>query len=375
MVQTVSGDQKTIDQVKYIFSILSVVATIATISCNDENTSNRSHNLELVDDYSERIDSLIQTKAPHFFNGVILISKDDDIVYEKAYGYSDFDTKEPMALEDKVRIFSNSKQITAVLILKEVEQGTIDLYQPIRGYLPNFNQPWADSVSVHQLLNMSSGVTDINKPLAFAPGTDFHYSNPAYGLLGRIIESVKGKKFAEVANSLFVELGMNNTYAHEFGQSDSNLIDGHWIFEDDFRIATFDEYNYTKASWEEMLPGGGIVSNAYDLNLWDKKLHNGRILKEETYHLMITSEVMDNTEIDKNLKYGYGVNINENEPIKYIGHRGRGMGFVNIKLYVPDKKLDIMVLENVYHDHEDPNIVYHFETQIRDIILHSNLVK
>ena len=90
---------------------------------------------------------------------------------------------------------------------------------------------------------------------------------------------------------------------------------------------------------------------------------------------MITSDVLDTTEIDKNLKYGYGVNINENEPITYIGHRGRGMGFVNFKFYVPNKKLDVIILENVYHDHEDPKVVYHFETKIRDIVLRSNLVK
>lgn len=358
----------------FVFRILLVLLIISSISCKNKNADTSSQNIGLADDYSERIDSLIQTKEPRFFNGVILIRKGDDIVYEKEYGYSDFDTKKPISLKDKLRIFSNSKQITAVLILKEVENGTIDLHKPIKNYLPNFNQSWSDSVTVHHLLNMSSGVTDTKKPLAFEVGTGFHYSNPAYGLLGRIIENVKGKKFAEVANSLFVELGMKNTYAYEFGQSDPDLIDGHWIFKDDLKIATFDEYNYTEKSWEEMLPGGGMVSNAYDLSLWDKKLHNGRILKDKTYNLMITSDVLDNTEIDKGLKYGYGVNINENEPIKYIVHRGRGMGFVNIKLYVPDKKLDLIVLENVYLDHEDPNKVYYFETKIRDIILSSNLV-
>ncbi|MEL7123665.1 MAG: serine hydrolase domain-containing protein [Bacteroidota bacterium] len=360
---------------KYILKMSLVLVTISMFSCNKNDTAKDIQNIALADDYLERIDSLIQIKEPHFFNGVILISKDDDIVYKKEYGYSDFDTKKPISLENKFRIFSNSKQVTAVLILREVENGTIDLHKPIKNYLPNFNPSWADSVTIHHLLNMSSGVTDINKPLAFELGTDFYYSNPAYGLLSRILENVKGKKFAEVANSLFRELDMKNSYAYEFGQTDANLIDGHWIFEDDFRIATFEEYKFTEESWKEFLPGGGMVSNAYDLNLWDKKLHNGGILKEETYHLMITTDVIDNTEIDKDLKYGYGVNINENEPIKYIGHRGRGMGFVNIKIYVPDKKLDIIVLENVYHDHEDPKVVYHFETKIRDIVLSSNLVK
>lgn len=356
---------------QYTFRISVILVAFAVISCNDKS----SKKIAVVDDYSERIDSVIRTTHPHFFNGVILITKDDDIVYQKEYGYADFDTKTPISLEDKFWIFSNSKQITAVLILKAVENGIIELHNPIRDYLPDLKQAWADSVTVHHLLNMSSGVTSIGEPLAFAPGTGFHYSNPAYGLLGRIIENVTGDTYAEVANSLFVELGMKNTYSHEFGMADSSLISGHWILEDDFRVATFEEYNFTEESWEEFLPGGGIISNAHDLNLWDRELHNGGILKAATYDLMITSNVMDTTEIDKNLKYGYGVNINENEPMRYIGHRGRGMGFVNFKFYVPDKKLDVIVLENVYHDHEDPNIVYHFETKIRDIVLSSNLVK
>ncbi|MBP2833092.1 beta-lactamase family protein [Aquimarina sp. U1-2] len=329
----------------------------------------------MADNYSKRIDSLIQVKEPHFFNGVILITKDDKTVYKKEHGYSDLDKKELISLDDKFRIWSNSKQITAVLILKEVEKGTIDLHKPIKEYLPNFNQPWADSVTVHHLLNMSSGVTDIQKPLAFELGTDFHYSNPSYGLLSRILENITGKKFAELANSLFAELGMENSYAYKYGQNDTDLIDGHWIFEDDFRTATFEEYEFTKKSWEEMLPGGGMVSNAYDLNLWDKKLHNGGLLKNETYALMTTSDVIDNSDVDKGLKYGYGVNIDESYPLKYIGHRGRGMGYVSFKFYVPEKNLDVIILENVYHDHEDPNVVYHFETQIRNIVMNSNLVK
>ncbi|MEM7574645.1 MAG: serine hydrolase domain-containing protein [Bacteroidota bacterium] len=360
---------------KYIFRILLSILCISAISCENNNSDNSVQDEELTDDYSERIDSLVQIKEPHFFNGVILITKEDEVVYKKEYGYSDFDQKEPISLDNKFRIWSNSKQITAVLILREVENGNIDLHKPIRDYLPDLGQSWADSVTTHHLLNMSSGVTDIQEPLAFELGTDFYYSNPAYGLLSKILENVRGEKFTEVANSFFAELGMNNSYAFEYGQSDAGLIDGHWIFEDGFRIATFEEYNYTEESWEEMLPGGGMVSNAYDLNLWDKKLHNGGLLEDATYHLMTTSEVIDNSVIDRGLKYGYGVNIDEDQALRYIGHRGRGMGYVNFKFYVPEKKLNVIILENVYHDHEDPNVVYHFETEIRNIVMSSKLVK
>ncbi|GAA0871369.1 serine hydrolase domain-containing protein [Gangjinia marincola] len=324
---------------KKIFQILLLFILLPITGCSEKkNKPNTLKEDQTIDDYSARIDSLIQTKEPHFFNGVILITKDDEVVYKKEYGYSDFETKKPISLDDKFRIWSNSKQITAVLILREVEKGTIDLQKPISEYLPDFDQSWANTVTVHHLLNMSSGITDIDQPLAFEPGTDFYYSNPAYGLLGKIIEKVTNRKFAAMANSLFAQLGMENSYAFEYGHTDAELIDGYWIFEDDFRIATFEEYEYTKESWQEMLPAGGMVSNAYDLSLWDKKLHNDDILENETYKLMTTSDIIDTHHIDSNVKYGYGVNLCENTPIKYIGHRGRRMGFVNFKFYVPEKK-------------------------------------
>lgn len=139
---------------KYFFKISLVVVIITLIGCNFDSTDKSSDKIALEDNYSERIDSLIQIKEPRFFNGVILISKGDDIVYKKEYGSSDFKTEKPISLEDKFRIWSNSKQITAVLILREFEKGNIGLHKPIKEYLPNFNQPWVDSVTVHHLLNM-----------------------------------------------------------------------------------------------------------------------------------------------------------------------------------------------------------------------------
>ena len=150
--------------------------------------------------------------------GVISITKNGKSLYSKAFGYSKMENKTPISLHDNFRIQSNSKQITGVILLREVEKGTIELANPIRKYLPEFNADWADSVTVHQLLNMSAGIVSLEKPLLFTPGTDFHYSNPAYELLGRIVKNVTGKEYAEVANNLFKELGMDNTYCYQLRQ-------------------------------------------------------------------------------------------------------------------------------------------------------------
>ena len=362
---------------KYNIKFYSLIIALIIIGCNssDKNKIYSKSDKGQIDDYTAIIDSLIQTTSPRKFNGVVLITQDGKTKYSKAYGYSNIENKMPITLKDNFRIQSNSKQITAVLVLKEVEKGKISLEAPIRVYLPDLKQSWADTVTVHHLLNMSSGVVDIDKPLAFKPGTDFHYSNPAYGLLGKIIETSTGKHYTEVANTLFKELGMNNTYCYEIGKTSAGLSNGYWISNDEFELVDFNSLNFTEESWANFIPAGGIVSNPHDLNVWDTKLHNGGILKTETYNLMVNSKVvdLDYTFSDKESNYGYGVNINEGEPSKYIGHAGRGIGFVNLKFYVPEKKLDVIILENVYN--RDVDIVYHFENKIREIVLNSNLVK
>lgn len=325
-----------------------------------------------IDDYSARIDSLIQTTSPRSFNGVILVTQKGKTKYAKAFGYSDFEHKIPLTIKDNFRIQSNSKQITAVLILKEVEKGKIDLQSPIRKYLPALQQSWADTVTVHQLLNFSSGITDINKPLIFKPGTSFFYGVTTYTMLGKIIEKVTGKTFIEVANNLFRELKMNNTFCYEVDKNKDRVINGYINSKNTFKL---NEVGTASQEWIDFIPAGGIISNVKDLNIWDTKLHNGKILKPATYKLMTNYNITAQHIAfgDEKIGYGYGVRISDKTPIKYIGHAGKGVGFASVKVYIPEKDVDIIVLENQYS--QDENLVYYFEIKIREIIMNSNLVK
>jgi len=362
---------------KHTSKYLLLILTLLIISCNSnsKNKGDRNNNKKQLDDYSVKIDSLIQTTSPRSFNGLVLITQKGKTKYSKVFGYSDFENKTPITTKDNFRIQSNSKQITAVLILKEVENGKIDLKNRIREYLPDIKQTWAEKVTVHQLLNMSSGIIGIDKPLIFEPGTDYKYSNPAYGLLGRIIENVTGEKYTEVANNLLQELKMHNSYCYEIGKKD-RLINGYRVSDSEFKLVEFDSIiGITEESWKNLIPAGGIISNAKDLNIWDTNLHNGKILKPETYELMTNYNITGQHDAFGNEKigYGYGVRIDDNKPMKIIGHAGRGLGFASIKFYIPAKDVDVIVLENVYN--EDESIIYNFEKIIREIVMNSSLVK
>lgn len=340
-------------------------------------TTKKNNGTENIDNYTAQLDSLLDTKNPRKFNGVIRIVKNGETKYQKAHGYADFEKKTPLAFTDNFRIQSNSKQITAVLILKQVEQGNIDLDQPIRTYLPQFAQSWADSVTVHQMLNMSAGILDENEPLLFEPGTDFKYSNPAYGMLGQIFEAVSGKTYIAAANDMFNELKMKNTFCYELGKYPNRVLNGYVNTANEFEFFDFysDVVGFTEEGWKKFVPAGGIISNLEDLHIWDTNLHNGKILNEETYELMTTYSITAKHAAygDEKVGYGYGLRIRDKDMIKDIGHAGKGLGFISIKIYIPEKKVSVIVLENQYSRNSD--IVYHFQKEVRAIVLNSSLVK
>lgn len=320
------------------------------------------------DDYTFKIDSLIKTNYPRTFNGVILITQKGKTKYKQAFGYSNIEKKIPLTTKDNFIIMSNSKQITAVLILRAVEKGKIDLQSPVRKYLPDLPLTWADTVTVHQLLNFSAGITNTDEPLLFKPGTDFKYGNTTYVLLGKIIEKVTGRRYIDVANDLFKELNMKNTFCLEQGKQ-QNRVQGYHNTNNHFVLEDMAIDN------NDMVAAAGIISNVTDLNTWDKLLHKGKILQPSTYNLMTSYSItaQHNAFEKEKIGYGYGIRISDKTPIKYVGHTGGGDGFVSFKIYFPKTDVDVVVLEN--QSNENIDLFYAFEIKIKEIVMNSNLMK
>jgi D-alanyl-D-alanine carboxypeptidase len=321
------------------------------------------------DDYTTKIDSLVKTTNVRQFNGTILIAQNGKTKYSKAYGYANFEKKLPLKIDDQFEIMSNTKQITAVLILKEVEKGKIDLQSPIKKYLPHLTQTWADTITVHQLLNFSAGIQeDLNKPLLYKPGTDFKYGNAAFSLLGKIVEFSTKKSYSEVANQLFKELKMKKTFCY-MKDNNQNLVSGYINSNNAFEVIE------NKLINSENVPAAGVISTVNDLTIWDNNLHKGKILKPETYKLMTSYSITAQHDVfgKEKVGYGYGIRISDKDPIKYIGHTGIGNGFLSVNLYIPSKDVTIVVLENQMN--EKMNLGYSFEIEIKKIIMNCKLIQ
>lgn len=311
--------------------------------------------------FTPRIDSLVEANTKRFFNGIILVSQNNKVVYSSVKGFANLETKIPLVIDNQFIIGSISKQMTAVVVLREVDKGRINLNVPVKKYLPNMPQTWLDSITVHQLLNHTSGVTDWNKPLKFKPSSDFSYSNIGYELLAKIAENVTKKSYATLTNEIFKICGMKHSISPKLNQHKS-------------LVNSYVEDSTGKVKLVEGLlidlgiPSGGMISTAGDLLLWNKNLHGGKLLSPKSYNMMTTASSHREHFIFGKVDYGYGLQIDHKGKTSEIGHSGYATGFASLNFYYPETKTSLIVLENIAWDADNFKDTFKHHMDIRAIL-------
>lgn len=294
------------------------------------------------------LDSVLQLES---FSGVVAVSQKGKMQYLKSHGSANLETNTPLQTGDQFIIGSVSKQITAVLVLLAAEKGLVQLHTPIRRYLPDYPDAWADSVTLHQILNHTSGIVMWGKPLAFKPGSKFQYATISFSVAADVLEKTSGKTYGELAEELFKRCGMRHSTATATGIK--QLVTPY----EKGRPVTFD---YTRLP----IPGGGIVSTAEDLTRWNQQLHTGKILKDSSYRLMITPTSTRPPHRWGTAGYGYGIQIMDGE----LSHNGYMAGFHSTCIWYPRQQLSLVILENITPNPDDMDHTYRLQDKIREII-------
>jgi N-acyl-D-amino-acid deacylase len=198
--------------------------------------------------FDELMRSFVQEqKIP---GAALAVAKDGRVVYARGFGYADLETHQPVQPDSLFRIASVSKPITAVAVLRLVDQGklslddaVLDLLPPHEAHLPAGREqdPRLRDITIRHLLQHTGGwdrdisidpmfhsleiasalgtpppatPDDIVQfmlgwPLDFAPGDRHAYSNFGYCLLGRVIEQVSGMRYEQyVREQLLAPLGI-----------------------------------------------------------------------------------------------------------------------------------------------------------------------
>ncbi|ACU62539.1 serine hydrolase domain-containing protein [Chitinophaga pinensis] len=309
----------------------------------------------------KRIDSLLSATSQTPFNGVIVLSTGGKTFYRKTAGFANFDQKKAITNESEFIIGSISKQITAVIVLRELDKGHLRLEDPIRRYLPQLTEKWADTVTIHHLLTHTHGITALDKPLAFKPGSRFQYGFLGYDLLSQIVEKTSGKSFPDLCNDLFRLCGMQHS-SHPRGRSYKNLCKGYVLENGERR----EEPSYL----DVFAAAGGLVSSGEDLVKWNNNLHGGKLLVDSTYQLMISKKenAFRDHVILGTIDYGYGITIPYQFSVPELAVTGVAQGFISLDTYFPFTKTSLVILENVATDMQELKNSFYYHEQILKIV-------
>jgi CubicO group peptidase (beta-lactamase class C family) len=211
----------------------------------------RERELETFDELDAYLDRRVKANE---FAGAVLVAKNGHPIFRKAVGLASREYGAPNRLDTKFNLGSICKAFTKIAVGQLIEQGELSLDDTIGRHLPDYPNPQArDSVTIRQLLEMTSGIGDIfnsekyksiakdrlrtiadylplfaSDPLAFPPGTRFEHSNGSYVVLGAIIEKISGQSYYDyVREHIFKPVGMEHT---DFYQADGivpNLASGY----------------------------------------------------------------------------------------------------------------------------------------------------
>ena len=307
-----------------------------------------------------RIDEVMSLANKYrLFNGAVLVAENGKVIYKKGVGLANMEWNIPNTPETKFRLGSITKQFTATLILQLVDQGKIKLDGKISDYLPDYRKDIGEKVTVHQLLNHTSGIPSYtgqpgffqevsrnpfkvddfvkkyaSKDLEFEPGSKFSYNNSGYFLLGAIIEKVTGKSYEQaLKENVFDPLGMKNSGYDHFNTLLEKRATGYQKTPNGYNNAPYLDMSIPYAA-------GSLYSTVEDLYLWDQALYTDRVLPEPTKQVMFKPHL-------SNYAYGWSVrNARFDAKVSVITHNGGINGFSTTIIRFPAEKHLIVMLDN-----------------------------
>ena len=304
-----------------------------------------------------RIDAMCQEaiakgEAPGM---VALVARNGKIVYHKAFGMADNAANRPLKKDDIFRIASQSKAITATVVMMLWEEGKFQLDDPISKYIPAFKNPqvlqnfqYKDTsytttpakreITIRHLLTHTSGlgygaidgderfkmlyykagITDLfttetisieesvkklaKLPLHHQPGEAYLYSE-GLDVLGYFIEIMSGMSFDEfLRKRIFEPLGMNDTYFYIPSAKANRLVrvqkpeNGNWVA---YPVTFYDPDYPIKGAKRFYSGGAGLSSTAKDYATFLQMYLNGgelngvRILSRTTVQTILSNQSGD----------------------------------------------------------------------------------
>jgi D-alanyl-D-alanine carboxypeptidase len=304
----------------------------------------------------------------HAFSGTVLVQHRNRKIYHESFGFAERAFNAPVANDTKFRIASITKAFTAALILQLHEEGKLDLRAPIKAYLPDYSGEGAERVTVHNLLNHTSGIENFDTIKSYEDavkhgievyqlphtttelltkyasgklvnevGKVFDYNNADYVILGKIIERITGKSYdATLKERILEPLRMPDSGM--LYQQDVVPKLASTYFRPDSTAPLINDLPVYTQNW---YAAGGMYSTAADLLEFANALYGSKLLKPASLSQMLTPGLDD---------YGYGLWIASADigggKHRFAQRPGSIMGANTLLLRYLDDDLTIVILGN-----------------------------
>ena len=237
------------------------------------------------------------------------VTKADGSTVGVAVGTGNLETGEAPPLDGEIRIGSSTKTFTAVVILQLVQEGKINLDEPVETYLPGLLRGEGidgSKITIRQLLQHTSGLPEytdqtghedpvanrdnyysprdlldfaLKKPADFAPGSQWKYSNTNYVMLSLLAERVTHRPLAEQITKRIIEpLGLAHTYYPGPGEEDIRGTHPHGYH----RRSQGELEDITRKDPSEAGGAGAIISTPSELNKFFQAVLDGTLLNQDS---------------------------------------------------------------------------------------------
>lgn len=300
-------------------------------------------------------DVAAQTALDEDVPGVIIAVRYRGATFVEAYGVLDRESGTPMRWSEVLPLASVSKQFVAAAIMRLVDEGRLRVDDKIRMFLPEFDARY-EAITVEHLLTHTSGLPDYDtqltdlfsplseaqmvaliqaRPLEFAVGSQWAYTNSGFYLLAMIVQRLTGQRYDHYMDeTFFAPYGMSET-----AECGSATPSGYIRSPFDGSISRIPPMNTTL-----LLGAGALCSTALDLLQWNHVLTSGLAISPESLAKMRTPYRLTNGGI---VPYGYGLVTDTLAGQPRHWHNGLVPGYQSNLSWYPQLDLTVAVLVNI----------------------------
>lgn len=305
--------------------------------------------------FAQETSSLAATVQPfvekHELAGAVMLVADrEKILSLEAVGWADIAAQQPMRTDSLFWIASQSKPVTAAALMMLVDEGKVQVDDPVEKYLPEFRGQMLlveqdaehvllkrppHPITVKEILSHTSGLPfksaleeptlDLFRlsarvrsyamtPLQFEPGTKYQYSNAGINTAARIIEVVSGQSFEQFLDErLFQPLGMTDTTFWPTEAQAARIAKAYkpGPNKQGLEVTPISQLYYplTDRTQRFPMPAGGLFSTAHDVCRFYQMLLSGGQFDGKRYLTTAAVRKLTSRQTPSELPQSYGFGL------------------------------------------------------------------